>query len=618
MTMPRLAAAGLLALCVLTAEADNALKGHPSPYLALHGEDPVQWRDWGPDTLAEARAENKPLLLSSGYFACHWCHVMQRESFRDARIAAILNADFIPVKIDRELHSGLDAYLVGFAERMRGQAGWPLNVFVTPAGHPFYATLYAPPDEFRALVERTARVWSEQGDAIGEVARNAARELAETAAKAPEPADMEPAALTAALKRRALAYADTLAGGFGTQTRFPMAPQLAALLDVAARAPDPELTEFLRLTLDRMAGQGLFDLIGGGFFRYTVDPGWQTPHFEKMLYTQALLVPLYLRAADVLRSPAYRETARRTLDFMLAELSAPSGAFIASLSAVDGDGVEGGYYLWRNVELAQLLTPSERAAAALAWGLSGPAELEAGNLPRLRLTPAEIAARFGSSAAAASADLGSARERLFAARAGRVLPRDDKVLAGWNGLALSALVDGARTFPDAGYGDAARRVRDVLVGGLWDGERLHRAGGVGSRQGEATLEDYAYVAGGLRAWAAFADDAPALALSRRLARDAWVRFRRDGLWYPGDDALLPDMPGARVLADAPLPAPDARLLDLLLNDPQALWRERAEEALSGVYGPVGAAPFEHASMANLAALNAFAVASEPQSPKRLQ
>lgn len=581
--------------------AANALIGHASPYLAMHGNDPVDWRDWGPEALAEARALDRPLFVSSGYFACHWCHVMQRESYQDPEIAALINAHFIPVKLDRELHPALDNYLIGFAERARGQAGWPLNVLLTPAGHPFFATTYLPPGQFRALMERTAQIWSRRGAQIAELAREAAREnvarqAPETVSDAPLP---PPGEIAAALRNRAMAYADRLSGGFGLQSRFPMAPQLAALLCVQQRDPSEELAAFLRLTLDRMADQGLHDALSGGFFRYTVDPDWQTPHFEKMLYTQALLAPLYLQAASVLGTPGYRALARETIDFMLDAMTGPGGGLIAGLSAVDAAGVEGGYYLWRAEELAQRLEPDQRAVVALVWGLAGPPQLDAGTLPRSRLTPMSAALRHALDPIRTAADLSAARQRLLGARAGRQLPRDTKQLAGWNGLALSALAAGARAFDDAGYRAAAEQVRDFLVGSLWDGERLHRARGASGWQGEATLEDYAYVARGLRDWAQLSDSAADRALAQELARRAWALFRRHGLWRDGTAVLLPDVPGEVILSDAPLPAADAVLLGLLTTAPDPRWREPAIQALHSIAGRVLSDPFNAATMAEL-------------------
>jgi uncharacterized protein YyaL (SSP411 family) len=583
----------------------DGLAGHPSPYLALHANDPVPWRVWGPAALAEARATNRPLLISSGYFACHWCHVMQRESWQDPQIAELLSAHFIPVKLDRELHPALDAYLIDFAEQSRGQAGWPLNVFLTPAGHPFYAALYLPADQMRALSERIAALWQERSETLADLARQAARERVARAASEAADGDSgttDSGALRAALLQRALELGDPLSGGFGQQTRFPMAPQLAALLELLADATDAgraeaELAELLRLTLDQMAGQGLADLLAGGFFRYTVDPGWQVPHFEKMLYTQALLVPVYLRAAEVLGRSDYRTVARRTLDFMLDTMTTANGDMIASLSAVDADGIEGGYYLWDAAELARVLTPSQRAVVALVWGLAGVPDQDGGLLPRRRAAPAAVAERHRLDLAAIEHDLDAARAALLSERRHRSLPRDHKTLAGWNGLALSALVAGARAFPDSGYRPAAARLRDALVSSYLSRDGLLRSPAPEDSSAapiEATVADYAYVAAGLADWAELADVPADRALARDLARDAFQRFRRDGLWHREATPLLPDIPGVLAWSDAPLPAPDAVLIRLLMQDPEPHRRRAAQAVLAAALPSLRSDPFDKA------------------------
>ncbi|MEA3276075.1 MAG: DUF255 domain-containing protein, partial [Pseudomonadota bacterium] len=593
----------LAASCLFQAEllAANALAGNPSPYLAMHGQDPVDWREWGPEALAEARKQNKPLFVSSGYFACHWCHVMQRESYQNPDIAALLNRWFVPVKLDRELHPALDADLIEFVERTAGHAGWPLNVFLTPEGYPLLGLTYAPPDDFKALLKRVEKAWTEQPEKLNELARRAAEERAvQQRASRPSPApSLSSADLARLLKRHALSFGDDLAGGFGRQTRFPMAPNLSALLELQARAPDQDLGAFLRLTLDAMMRQGLRDHLGGGFYRYTVDPDWQTPHFEKMLYTQALLVPLYLRAATVLERPEYREVARETLSFLVGEMQGREGGYIASLSAVDAQGVEGGYYLWRPEELERLLDPLERKLLALTWGLDGPARHEAGLLPLAKLSPQQAAEKLDLTPEEGVRLLRQARAKLLAARVQRNLPRDGKQLAGWNGLVLSALSAGARAFDDDGYHSAARRLRDFLVQRLWDGERLHRAVSDRGWIGEASLEDYAFVAQGLRDWSELSGSAEDLDLSRRLVRLAWERFHDGDGWRLSEAALLPQTPAQTAFSDSPLPSPAAVLLALTLKGADADLAERARRALKSSRSVAAANPFSFSGQALL-------------------
>ncbi len=307
----------LLLLPGLSPALTNQLIEHPSPYLAMHGDDPVQWQEWGEEALERARKENKLLFISSGYFACHWCHVMQRESYRNPQVAAFLNRHFIPVKVDRELQPALDAHLIEFVRRTRGHAGWPLNVFLTPAGYPLYGLTYSPKAQFSALLLRLEGAWDKQPEQLTEMARRAALEMEESKPASADGGVIDSRKLQQGLVTMALAMGDDLVGGFGAQNRFPMAPQWLVLLDVQASSKDEDLQALAQLTLDQMANLGLRDHLQGGFFRYTVDPAWQTPHFEKMLYTQALLSRLYIRAAHLFDRPDYLQVAADTLDFTL-------------------------------------------------------------------------------------------------------------------------------------------------------------------------------------------------------------------------------------------------------------------------------------------------------------
>ena len=580
--MFRLLSALLFLLATLPAQASlkNQLSDHPSPYLAMHGKDPVQWQTWGKEALARARAENKPLFISSGYFACHWCHVMQQESYQSPAVAALLNQYFIPVKVDRELQPALDAHLIDFVQRTRGQAGWPLNVFLTPEGYPLVGLTYSPTKPFTDLLEKLRKMWERQPDKLRAMALNAALEIAAEQAQAMNFETLDPYALNNALVTMALALGDEMEGGFGRQSRFPMAPQWSVLLKSPQAAEDGGLRELISLTLDQMANQGLRDHIGGGFFRYTVDPSWQVPHYEKMLYTQALLTRLYLQAADTLGRPQYREVARETLDFSLDVLKGEGGGFIASLSAVDPNNVEGGGYLWSDRQLQQALNAEELAFARKRWRLQGDAVTEGGYLPVNEYSVEELARESGRPVEQIRVLEEQIRQKLIKAREPRNHPRDDKQLAAWNGLMLSALVDGARSLGDARYVEAAAALRGYLVTRLWDGERLLRAREKERVLGSAALEDYVYVAAGLYDWGTFTGSQEDLALAGRLAREAWERFFRKRGWQGSDDLLLPGIATEPVISDGPLPSPAALLigLSLKLDDPEL--RRQARQALN--------------------------------------
>ena len=590
----------LLALAwSLAAVGANQLAGHASPYLAMHGQDPVYWQDWGPEVLRRAQAENRLILISSGYFACHWCHVMQRESYQNAAVAALLNRHFIAVKLDRELHPALDAHLIDFVERTRGQAGWPLNVFLTPDGYPLVGLTYAPRDEFLSLLQRLVAAWSEDAERLTDLARRGSEQRrAEQAAVYPGPLDRR--VLRQSLISAALALGDEMEGGFGRQSRFPMAPQLRVLLAQLEAEDDPDLRPFLQLTLDQMAKQGLRDQLAGGFFRYTVDPSWQVPHYEKMLYTQALLGQVYLQAAQVLERPDYRAVARDTLDFVLRELKGADGGYIASLSAVDAQGVEGGCYLWEESRLVELLTPEELAAARLRWRLHGVPPTDGGYLPVLDLSLPALAEQLKIPPERAQKRLASARAKLLAARARCDLPRDTKVLAAWNGLLLSALADAAAAFDEPRYREAGDALAVFLVRRLWDGRRLARSP---DGEGSAAVEDYAYLAQALWNWGRYRTRDKDSALAVRLAAQAWERFYGDAGWRGSDELGLPGQAEQPALADGPLPSPSALLIalgsEMAAAGSPPVSAERLESARQLAQGPVRREPFWQAGSSGL-------------------
>lgn len=588
---------GLVAGIAPAQALTNQLHSHPSPYLAMHAGDPVAWQDWGAAAVDRARREGKLLYISVGYFSCHWCHVMQRESYRNKDIAAFLNRHFIPVKVDRELEPALDARLIEFAERTRGQGGWPLNVFVTPEGYPIYAALYLPPAEFKGVLDRLYGLWAKDRAALERLARSEAAR-----AEVPPPA-AAPAAATGQFVEQALAQADFLHGGFGEQSKFPSAPQLEALLARAAAGPEPRLKEFLQLTLGQMARQGLHDQLGGGFFRYTVDPSWKTPHFEKMLYDNALLARLYLRAARALHVPEYELVARRTLDFMVRELHTPTGALIASLSAVDDQGVEGGSYLWSTGALATLLSAREAQAFQLAHGMQDAPPFEHGYLPLRSLTTAEVAQRLQLEPAGVETLLAQAAEKLRQARAKRGLPRDTKLLAGWNGLALAAFSEAARLTGAPKYRDTAAGIHGYLVKTLWNGQSLKRAVSDGRAVGAVALEDYAYVTHGLLEWSRLTNESRDYVQARDVARVAWERFYSKSGWQLSEQRLIQMGKGEDAVTDGPMPSPSAVLIAASLALAEKLGddalRRQARAAQERGRGAVQQDPFWHATHAAL-------------------
>ena len=570
----------LLLPAAVAAAPVNQLVSHPSPYLALHGSDPVAWQEWNADTVARAKRENKLLFVSVGYFACHWCHVMQRESYKNPQIAALLNRDYIPVKVDREINSGLDDALQNFSAQLSGVSGWPLNAFVTPEGYPVFAILYAPPDDFRKQLNHLNKRWVADRAGI----RTMARQVAPPPARQPVSAP-----LTAELSARAWQQfvtsvwqeADPLHGGLGQVNKFPMAPQLHALLERQVQQPDAKLAEFLRMTFDQMAARGLRDHVGGGFFRYTTDPEWDTPHFEKMLYDNAHLAQLYLRAAMVLRQPRYHEVARSTLDFMRAELLDASGGFYTSTSAVDDAGREGATYLWEPDELKRRLSPEAYAAARRVWRLDTAREFEDGYLPAEYRTPTADERRL----------LADALRVLRPFRLARSLPKDDKLNAGLNGLALSAFSQAIQL--DPAYRQQADRLQHFLLTRLVREGRLIKGTARGQALPHAELEDYAYVVQGLLDHADATGNAQSLTRARQLALFAWQSFWGEKGWKHEARPLLATLQPEPALADGALYSPSEVLVlaSLRLQDPvlqrmartAAGWRLTAMEQDAYVY-----------------------------------
>lgn len=616
-----LACIGVSSIVLADDRLGNTMQGHGSPYLRLHEKDPVAWQQWGPQTVELARQKNKMLFVSIGYFSCHWCHVMQRESFSDQGVARLLNNNFIPVKVDRELNPALDAYLIDFVQRTRGSAGWPLNVIITPDGYPIVGITYLPKAQFSTMLQQMMQLWQTDPKALQQLAKQAAQQLrAGKQLLVGEPTSQLATQLSMQYMQQTMAIADEMSGGFGEKSKFPMTPQLNYLLTEYERKPQPELKTFLELTLDHMATQGLRDHIGGGFYRYTIDPTWQTPHFEKMLYDNAQLALLYMRAAKLLQRTDYAGMGRETLNFMLRELKGPDGAFISSLSAVDDANVEGGYYLWQEDNLKKLLTAKEFEVIYWLWNMSSKPELEGGYLPRQFMSPDEVAKQLGIKTEDALRLIASAQWKLFQARQQRSIPRDDKQLAAWNGLALQALVAGVKQEQDEKYREAARKLRDYLVQVLWDGKKLLRARNQQEALAEGTLEDYAFAAMGLWQWYLLSGNDKDKQLVERWATLAWQQFYDETGWRLTARSLLPQDYGEPVIKDAPLPSASATLIELSLQLAQREGNkelnEKAKQALRIGHEQLKQNPFTYPSQIDL--LLGYFPAMDKQAPSSKQ
>jgi uncharacterized protein len=518
----------------------NRLAGATSPYLLQHAENPVEWYPWGDDAFERARAEDKPLLVSVGYSSCHWCHVMAHESFEDPATASLMNDLFVNVKVDREERPDVDAVTMEATVGMTGSGGWPTTVFLTPEGKPFYAGTYFPPEprhgmpSFRDVLDAVARAWRERRS---DLERQAGR-LDEALRRGAETRPSAEPLTTSLLSEGARGIAETFEpsfGGFGRAPKFPAASTLEFLL----RRGDEASLEMVTATLDGMAAGGMYDIVGGGFHRYSVDDRWLVPHFEKMLYDNAVLASAYLHGWVVTGRTRYRQVVEETLDYVLRELALPEGG-LASAQDADTDGVEGLTYTW---------TPGEAQAAEIPTELLEPFE-HGRFIVRGELQP-------------------ELRARLLLERATRPQPfRDDKALASWNGLALAALAEAGYRFQRGDWLDAARGVAAFLLGPLsGDDGRLLRSRREGRASGTAYLDDYANVAYGLVELHVATGELKWLLEAHRLALLAVELFADDGR---GGFYLSPEdgderVPRTKELQDTPIPSGNSMLALVLLR-----------------------------------------------------
>jgi len=481
----------------------NRLAQETSPYLLQHAHNPVDWYPWGPEALERARREDRPIFLSVGYSACHWCHVMERESFESEAIARLMNENFVSIKVDREERPDLDEIYMKAVQSLTGQGGWPMSVFLTPELEPFFGGTYFPPHGaygrpgFADVLLGLARAWKEDREQVVGQGRRL-RERIAGEGRLDARGELDQGLLDRSLAALEQSF-DPLWGGFGDAPKFPHAMDLRLLLRHASRKAGSSALGMVLLTLDRMANGGLCDQLGGGFHRYSTDREWLVPHFEKMLYDNALLVPAYLEAFQVTREERFAAVARGACDWMLREMTTPEGGFASSQDA-DSEGEEGRFFSWTPAELRQVLGPELGDRAAAWFGVREGGNFEGGTSVLSRPDPAErIAQQLGLEVGALVESMRAARARLFAARAGRAAPgTDDKVLVAWNGLAISALAQAAQVLGEPRYAQAARRAAEFVWSALRtaDGKLLatYRAG---RAHIEAGLDDHVFLLQGL-------------------------------------------------------------------------------------------------------------------------
>ncbi|HEU4586566.1 MAG TPA: thioredoxin domain-containing protein, partial [Gemmatimonadaceae bacterium] len=580
----------------------NRLAGETSPYLLQHAGNPVEWYPWGPEALGRAKQEDKPILLSIGYSACHWCHVMERESFEDERTARLMNELFVNIKVDREERPDLDAIYMNAVQAMTGHGGWPMTVFLTPDGLPFYGGTYFPPDDrpglpsFQRVLRSVASAFAERRDDV-EHAATAMAEMYEKAQATLHPSSaLSPRLLARAYDRIVQGY-DARHGGFGGAPKFPQTMVLDFLLRYWRRTGTEPAIEMVRHSFLAMAYGGIYDQLGGGFHRYAVDGAWLVPHFEKMLYDNALLARLGTHLFQATREPEIRRITEETIEWVAREMTSPEGGFYSALDA-DSEGEEGKFYVWSESELAALLG-ADTPLVETYWGVTKQGNFEGQNILHVPAAPDVAATRAGVDVETLQRAVARARPTLYAARAKRGWPaRDEKVLAAWNGLMLRAVAEAARVFGREEYRDLAIRNGEFLFTKLVQGGRVLRSYRDGSARQTGFLEDYAAVALGALALYELTFDHVWLDRAVGLADAIATWFWNDELGgffdTPRDHESLVTRP--REITDNAVPSGTSLAADLFLRLAEltgdADLRHRAMHVLESVAEPL--ANYAHA------------------------
>ncbi len=482
----------------------NRLAHESSPYLRQHAHNPVDWYPWGEEALRKARELDRPIFLSIGYSACHWCHVMERESFENEAIARVLNEHFISIKVDREERPDLDQIYMTAVQVMTGQGGWPMSMFLTPELKPFYGGTYFPPDDrygrpgFRRLLLALVDAWEKRRDEIAETSGRLTENLQQLGRIPGGEAELGADLLRNATTVLARAF-DPTYGGFGRAPKFPHPMDLRVLLRNWKRFGDDQALHMVRLTLDRMAQGGIYDHLGGGFHRYSTDERWLVPHFEKMLYDNALLTVAYLEAYQATGDPDYRRVVEETLACVAREMTSPEGAFYSTQDA-DSEGVEGKFFVWSAAEVEQVLGKERAEVFASVYDVTPEGNWEGHNILHRSKTDAQDARLLNLSDEELRLILGESRAKLFEVRSKRVPPgTDDKVLTAWNGLMIQASALAAQVLDESRYAAAAGRAADFVLRVMRspDGKLFRTYGAGGGAKLNAYLEDYSYLLEGL-------------------------------------------------------------------------------------------------------------------------
>ncbi len=536
-----------LCLCLLGSEtllanSNNILKTNPSPYIRSHADDPVHWRVISQKALLQAQKNNRPILISSGYYSCYWCYRMKVDTFSNKRLASIINTSFMPILIDREVDPLIDQQLQAFMEEQRGFGGWPVTVILTPEGYPVAGFSYVGAESFSQILDKFLHEWKTNSVKIIQLAKAATEARTKKILQQEQLIDQpDYQKLLVQFLQQISGASDDVHGGFGDKEKFPHVAQLSALLDIYSLNPDPVLSQFLQITLDNMLRGALRDQLGGGFFRYSSNRDWSNPHYEQMLYTQALMGKLLIRAGQKFKKPEYILAGKETLIYMLEQFRDKEGLYASALSAVS-DNKAGAYYLWTAHELNKLLgKPWEKSIENLLSGDNSQ-----------KILPKVIGENSKSTKAT--------KTLLLKKRSERQQPYDDKKLLAWHGLVLSGLAYGAQLSPELAKAGQSLASELML---LIDQQRLQNLMNIDADdRGNVSLDSLVYVAQGLLDWWQISGDDKILRNAENLLLMAHQQFYKDDRWLQDNPYGLLTSPPTHAIADSQLPSPTAIWLSL--------------------------------------------------------
>ena len=573
----------------------NRLAKETSPYLLQHAENPVDWYPWGEEAFQAARERDVPILLSVGYSSCHWCHVMERESFENEQIAGMMNRWFVNIKVDREERPDVDSVYMTAVQAMTGHGGWPMTMFLTTEGEPFYGGTYFPPEErgglpsFVRVLETISEAFVSRKADVLQSGKHLVERLQQ--AYSPDPG-LEP--LTESILQTAFESAltqfDDRSGGFGLQPKFPQPATLEFVLRFHARSGVPLALEMVEYTLDKMAAGGIHDQIGGGFHRYSTDAFWLVPHFEKMLYDNALLARLYIHAFQVTANDEFRRTAERIIDYVIREMTSPDDGFYSAQDA-DSEGVEGKFFVWRPEHLKQVLGADDAAIVTDFYGVTEEGNFEGMSILHVPSSPSEVAGRHSLTVDELESLIDSANERLLKERSLRVPPMTDtKTITSWNGLMLAAIAEASAVFERDDYLEVARANAIYLLDRMVDSGRLRRTDSNSENGARGFLDDYASLVDGLLALHSADGDPRWLFDADALARSAvdlfWDPLRGQFYDTGTDQEALIVRP--RDVTDNALPSGHSMMTDVLIRlstiTGNSDFRSMAGQSLGGVRG----------------------------------